>query len=125
MYTDGSLVFDDISQVKLDAYASIFEADVDTSGIGEVYHRVTTDSSVVHKANDIVNNAFQLESDFNADEALVATWDNVGYYDSKADKVRTIYLHDIVSLYHCNVCTLRLMCVVHVFCNCMLGMTIF
>ncbi len=106
MNTNGHLQFDDISQDNLDAYARIFGADVDTRGIGEVYYHLTTDSSVVHKANDIVNNAFQLESDFNADEVLVATWDHVGYYNRKTNKVRTIYLHDIVSLY-CNVCTLR------------------
>ncbi len=82
MQTDGLLIFDDISPNGLDAYADIFEADVDTTGIGEVYYRVTNDSSVILKANDIVNNA---------------TWDNFGYYNSNTDKVRTIYLHDIVS----------------------------
>ncbi len=123
MNNDGYLQFVE-RQDNVDAYVNILFGDVDTRGIGEVYCRVTTDSSVVHKANDIVNNVFQLESDFTGDEAIVATWDNVGYFNSNTDKVRTIYLHDIVSLY-CNVCTLRLMCVVHVFCNCMLGMTIF
>ena len=67
-----------------------FWADVDTTAIGNVWYRVTSNSDNVQKVKDIVTEAFPQSSDFTASNVIVATWDQVGYYDANDDKVCTI-----------------------------------
>ena len=61
-----------------------FFADVDTSGTGKVWYRSTNDSALLAKAvNDI-----QSGQNFTPSWLFIATWDHVGYYNRRTDKVR-------------------------------------
>jgi len=63
-------------------------ADVDTRGTGTVWYRVTTDPQTVLSVRNGIAVAFpQLSTSFIAQEVVVATWDQVGYFDSHIDKV--------------------------------------
>ncbi len=75
-----------------------FWADVDTGGTGTVWFRTTTDSGLLARARDEVT-AFFDQDDFSPAYLFVATWDHVGYYSSRTDKVGIgIYLNGIVSV---------------------------
>jgi len=67
-----------------------FMSDVDTRGVGEIYFKETTDSSLLHKASNVIHSAtYQAMelSHFSPLWMLVATWYNVGHYDSGTSKV--------------------------------------
>ncbi len=67
-------------------------ADVDTSGIGTVWYRQTTNKLILNRAQrDVTKDptlfpALDL-SEFSPTLVFVATWDHVGYYDGHTDKV--------------------------------------
>ena len=69
-----------------------FWADIDTRGIGTVWYRETTDQDIVLKVKDIVLDAFpSTSSGFTATGLIfIGTWERVGYYDSKTNKVAII-----------------------------------
>lgn len=86
--TDGSII-------------APFLADVDTSGVGNIYYRHITDADdpTVLAINKDVNDANFMEfsnAPFKAKMAVIATWDQVGYFHGHSDKVK--YTHT---------CTLR------------------
>ena len=65
-----------------------FWADVDTrNGGGSVFYRETNDSAVVNKVDNDVRLAFPDQSVFIAKTVVIVTWDAVGYYRQKKDKV--------------------------------------
>ena len=66
-----------------------FWADVDTRAPngGDVWYRQTTDQALLDRANTQIRNAFPLQPQFTATNLIIATWDSVGYFDSKDDKV--------------------------------------
>ena len=68
-----------------------FWADVDTrGGLGTVFFRTSTDATTLATIKQVIlasKAAFQLAPHFNPKWALVATWEEVGYYDRKGDKV--------------------------------------
>ena len=68
-------------------FVAPFWADVDTSATGEVWYRQTTDQTLLDRANMQINNAFPLQTQFTATNLIIATWDHVGYFDSKSDRV--------------------------------------
>ena len=47
------------------------------------------------KAADLVHYAFPEKSDFEAKSLVVATWKNVGYFESKTDKLNTFQVREI------------------------------
>ena len=63
-------------------------ADVDTRGTGQVFYRQTTDPSLLAKATTEIRAAFSISQNFTISNLLIVTWDNVGYYYQKSDKVR-------------------------------------
>ena len=69
-----------------------FWADVDTRGTGvnnTVWYRETSDPDALSRSrNDIQCSAFA-DSSFNPIYLFIATWDHVGYYNRRTDKVRT------------------------------------
>ncbi|XP_065894487.1 nidogen-1-like isoform X2 [Dysidea avara] len=79
--TDGSLI-------------APFLADIDTSGVGNIYYRHITDADdpTLKAINDDVNNANFKEfnnASFKANMAVIATWNQVGYFHGHSDKNNT------------------------------------
>ena len=85
---------DDLFQQNGDGLLGVFWADVDTTGTGNVYyHQSEPDSkqSVFDRINLIINMAFnQQQTQFSAKEFLIATWDEVGYFNSRVDRVKIL-----------------------------------
>ena len=62
-------------------------ADVDTRGTGQVLYRQSTDPSLLARASREIQNAFPSSQNISITNLLIATWDEVGYYFQKSDKV--------------------------------------
>ena len=62
-------------------------ADVDTSGIGNVTYRMTTDAELLQRADDHIRRAFPTKT-FSSNYLFIATWDHVGFYLSQTIKVQ-------------------------------------
>ena len=61
-------------------------ADVDTTGTGNVYYRYGNAAADLEYANEFIRNTGTFVSS-SASQIVVVTWDRVGYYRSKTDKV--------------------------------------
>ena len=77
--TDGSLI-------------APFLADVDTSGVGDIYYRHITDVDdptlkAINQDVNIANFGKFNNAPFKANMAVIATWDQVGYFHGHSDKV--------------------------------------
>ncbi|KAH8299746.1 hypothetical protein KR044_005465 [Drosophila immigrans] len=75
-------------------YPSIaaFYSNVDTSNSGDdssisLFH--TRDSAALERAQRLVQYAYSEETEFVAEQLIVATWRNVGYFNSKTDRLNT------------------------------------
>ena len=73
------------------AFIAPFWADVDTrGGLGMVFYRNVTDQETLSDIKKIVSNSkagHHLAARFNPKWALIATWEEVGYYSTNGDKV--------------------------------------
>ena len=69
-----------------------FWANVDPSGIGQVYYRYASGSTAI---NNEIRKYFSSAAGFRATWVLIATWYNVGYFDRHTDKVRCSYELDL------------------------------
>eukprot|EP01084_Bolivina_argentea_P301020 519204_1 len=73
-------------------FLSAFWADVDTRGTnaGKVYYRESTEAAELSEATKQIVAVFRkLRGNFYATSLFIATWDHVGYYDQKSDKLNT------------------------------------
>ncbi|XP_002089929.3 nidogen [Drosophila yakuba] len=75
-------------------YASIaaFYSNVDTSFSDEgssISLFESKEPSILDRASSLVRYAFSSQSEFAARQVIVATWRNVGYFDSKTDRLNT------------------------------------
>ncbi len=62
-------------------------ADVDTIGTGTVWYRQSAEPALLARATDEIQTAFIGQEKFSPNLLFVATWDHVGYYAEKTDKV--------------------------------------
>ena len=62
-------------------------ADVDTTGIGIIFYRQTNDSTLLTRARNEIKAAFPRSQNVIITNLLIVTWDGVGYYSSRTDKV--------------------------------------
>ena len=62
-------------------------ADVDTRGTGRIYYRQTSDPNLLLKATSQIRQGYPKSQ--NTTNLLIATWNAVGYYRNKTDKVRS------------------------------------
>ena len=58
-----------------------------------VYDRETSDRSLRDKAAEHITRAFPTHSQFYPENLLIATWNEVGYYDSQNDRVGLFIMH--------------------------------
>ncbi len=66
-------------------------ADADCRGSGDVWYRNASDSRVVRKVREMVSAGFPDKRGFIPREVFIATWDNVGYYEERSDRVSLFY----------------------------------
>ena len=64
----------------------LFSGNADTTGIGNVYYRITTNQTLLNQVAQTINNAFG-ETSSVPQYLVVATWFQVGYFRRKIDKV--------------------------------------
>ena len=63
--------------------------DVDTTGTGTIYYRESISTELLTRASAEIRSAFPVQdaNGFTATKLFIATWDHVGYYDSRTDLV--------------------------------------
>ena len=67
------------------------DADTRPAGGGTVYYRETTNSTLLDRASMEIQNAFT--SNFYPTHLFIATWDAVGFYPNRIDKVFSYMCH--------------------------------
>lgn len=97
--TNGILTFniefpDYINQPFPFEYPSIagFYSNVDTTGSNDstsISIFSSQDPEQLQKVSELVRYAYNEQRDFEATDIVVATWKNVGYFESKTDKLNT------------------------------------
>ena len=72
-------------------------ADVDTRGGGRIYYRQTSDPNLLSRAANEIRRGLTISENVTITNLLIATWDAVGYYYRKSDKVHNLckvnYIH--------------------------------
>ena len=84
MENDGVL---ELQSASSSAFVYAFSADVDTTGIGQVFYRETTDPSLLSEVTIDVQTVFPDLGPFNITSLFIATWFYVGYFDNNVDRV--------------------------------------
>ena len=64
-----------------------FWGDVDTRGTGTVWFRETSNEPLLIRARNEIRAAFVNQMSFEPTLLFIATWDHVGYYSSRTDRV--------------------------------------
>ena len=72
-------------------------ADVDITGTGSIGYRETRNPDLLQRANNDIRRAFS-SIKFSSKYLFIATWDHVGYYNSRLDKV------NMCMIMHTNTC---------------------
>ena len=62
-------------------------ADVDTRRVGQIYYRQSTNPSLLARASKDIQRDLSLTHNIEIQHLLIATWNAVGYYNRKTDKV--------------------------------------
>jgi len=62
-------------------------SDVDTRGTGTIYYHESILNELLTRASEEIRNAFPANQ-FSATMLFIVTWDHVGYYNSRTDRVR-------------------------------------
>ena len=86
MENDGVLELQSTSSSS-SAFIYAFSADVDTTGIGQVFYRETTDPSLLFSAAEELQYAFPDVGAIDITSLFIATWFYVGYFDNNVDRV--------------------------------------
>ena len=64
-------------------------ADVDTTGIGKIYYRKTSEPILLAKATSEIHKGYPESQNISITNLLITTWNDVGYFRNKTDKVCT------------------------------------
>jgi len=73
------------------AMVAPFLTDVDTRGTGSVFYRESRDRDLLERAGAQVRESGR-SSNFMPTSLIIATWNGVGYYSGKSDKVLCIII---------------------------------
>ena len=90
MENDGVL---ELRSASSSAFVYAFSADVDTTGIGHVFYRETTDPGLLQEASSSVNDVFPNLAPVSLTSLFIATWFYVGYFDNHIDRVTYTHTH--------------------------------
>ena len=71
------------------AFVYVYSADADSTGLGRIFYRESTEKELLDTASEFYNAAFH---DVNFTSLFVATWFYLGYFDSGTDLVCTVVL---------------------------------
>ena len=63
--------------------------DVDTREVRTIYYHQSSDHDLLIKSANDISRGFPMSQNVTATKLLIATWDAVGYYSHKSDKVLT------------------------------------
>ncbi|XP_071534542.1 nidogen [Panulirus ornatus] len=69
-----------------------FYSDVDTRKAGTIWYRETSDPGTVSRATFDLKQHFSSATDFNPQGVFIVTWDGVGPYNQRTDRVNTYQL---------------------------------
>ena len=69
---------------------AILYSDVDCRGSGTIWYRSVNDANLLQRAKNEVQVSFASARNFNPTELFIATWDQVGYYEEKTNKVNHV-----------------------------------
>lgn len=69
------------------AFVYAFSADVDTTGIGRVFYRETTDPDLLGFVSSQAGDAFPDLAPVSLTSLFIATWFYVGYFDNHSERV--------------------------------------
>ena len=86
MENDGVL---ELQSASSSAFVYAFSADVDTTGIGQVFYRETTDPNLLLEVLSNVQDVFPDLAPVSLTSLFIATWFYVGYFDNNVDRVYT------------------------------------
>jgi len=68
-------------------------SDVDCRSTGTVWHRVSASQDLLDRSTKDVAKYFpKLSKRFRAEEVIVVTWEKVGYFENKSDRVKNIFI---------------------------------
>ena len=67
-------------------------ADFDSRGTGQIYYRQTKNPTLLARATKEIRAAFPLSHNVIITNLFIVTWDAVGYYPNRIDKVN--YVHN-------------------------------
>lgn len=78
---------------ELSPFVAPFWADVDTSDPqdGIIWRRETRNSTVLNRAREDIQTAFETPIGFQPQFAFVATWDRVSFFNNNTDEVSIVY----------------------------------
>ena len=116
MNTNGAISFTfPISQYTPDSFPTNateeiiapYWADVDITGTGNIGYRETRNPDLLQRANNDIRRAFSTIR-FSSEYLFVATWDHVGYYNSRTDKV------NVCMIMHTSICQVVLAIYVYI-----------
>ena len=62
-------------------------SDVDTRGTGQIFYRQSTDPSLLARASNEIEAAYSFPRNVAITHLFIVTWDAVGYYSRRIDKV--------------------------------------
>ena len=79
-----------------EAIIAPYWADVDLRGTGQVFYRQTTDPSLLARATSEIRVAFNESQNVTIRNLLIATWERVGYYFQKFDKVLNMHVYKLL-----------------------------
>ncbi|XP_050299870.1 nidogen [Anthonomus grandis grandis] len=66
-----------------------FYSNVDTTGAGTISYFETQDPGLLNRATEDIHESFIEAADFRAKSLFIVTWNGVGYYDGRHDKLNT------------------------------------
>lgn len=90
----------------------------DTRGTGKIFYRQTAEPILLARATREIHEAFPTSQNVTIKNLFIVTWDAVGYYSMRRDKVNDTSVFDIMDIkLLCYVRTVDIFCKINLFLN--------